>query len=104
MSLQTYQQRIDAELQLYEKPYWDPLSILARMTEEVGEVARIVNHTFGDKPKKVGEEHEPLEDELADVIYAAICLANSQKLDLDAAMERVIAKLSTRDKDRFKKK
>lgn len=104
MPLSDYQKRIDEELQQYEVPYWAPLSILARLTEEVGEVARIMNHSFGDKPKKNTEEHELLEDELADVIYAAICIANSQKLDLDQAMERAMNKLSTRDKDRFKKK
>ena len=102
--LKDYQQRIDDELQQYELPYWAPLSILARLTEEVGEVARIMNHQFGDKPKKPGEVHEPLEDELADVIYAAICIANSQGLDLDAAMQRVMRKMSTRDVGRFNKK
>lgn len=102
--LQDYQKQIDDELQQYEVPYWAPLSILARLTEEVGEVARILNHQYGDKPKKVGEDHELLEDELADVIYAAICIANSQGIDLDPAMQRAMNKLSTRDKDRFKKK
>lgn len=104
MSLSDYQQQIDDELQQYELPYWAPLSILARLTEEVGEVARIMNHQFGDKPKKNTEEHEALEDELADVIYAAICIANSQNLELDSAMQRAMAKLSTRDAGRFKKK
>ena len=91
-------------LQQYEKPYWSPLSILTRMAEEVGEVARIVNHKFGDKPKKATEEHEDLGDELADVIYAVICMANSQGIKLDEHLERAIAKLETRDKDRFVKK
>ena len=91
-------------LQKYEKPYWSPLSILTRMAEEVGEVARIVNHKFGDKPKKATEEHEDLGDELADVIYAVICMANSQGIELDEHLERAIAKLETRDKDRFAKK
>jgi NTP pyrophosphatase (non-canonical NTP hydrolase) len=87
-----------------KKPTEEPLSILARLTEEVGEVARIMNHQYGDKPKKPTEEHELLEDELADVIHAAICIANSQGLQLDPAMERVLSKLSTRDVGRFKKK
>ena len=104
MSLQAYQKQIDEMLQNYEKPYWSPLSILARMTEEVGEVARILNHQFGDKPKKNTEEHEDLADEISDVIYSCICLANSQGIDLDPAMEKVIAKLETRDVGRFKKK
>ena len=104
MSLQAYQKQIDDMLQQYEKPYWAPLSIMARMSEEVGEVARIINHKFGDKPKKPTEEHEDLADELADVIYSAICMANSQAIDLDPAMQKVIAKLETRDVGRFKKK
>ena len=104
MSLKIYQKRIDDMLQQYEKPYWSPLSILTRMAEEVGEVARIVNHKFGDKPKKATEEHEDLGDELADVIYAVICMANSQGIELDEHLERAISKLETRDKDRFAKK
>lgn len=104
MSLADYQKQIDDELQQYELPYWAPLSILARLTEEVGEVARILNHQYGDKPKKQGEEHEALEDELADVLYAVICLANSQGIDLDEPMQRSMAKLSTRDAGRFRKK
>lgn len=78
--------------------------MLARLSEEVGEVARIVNHKFGDKPKKATEEHEDLGDELADVIYTVICMANSQGIDLDEPMRRAIAKLETRDKGRFPKK
>lgn len=102
--LSGYQKRIDDELQQYELPYWAPLSILARLTEEVGEVARILNHQYGDKPKKPGEEHEELGDELADVIYACLCIANREGIELDEYMEKAMAKLSTRDKGRFKKK
>ena len=77
---------------------------MARLTEEAGEVARILNHQFGDKPKKDNEEHEDLADELADIIYTVICLANSQGIELDPALERAIAKLDTRDAGRFAKK
>ena len=104
MSLAEYQKWLDDTVQPYEKPYWSPLSILARLTEEVGEVARILNHQYGDKPKKPGEEHELLEDELADVIYAVLALANSQKISLDEPLKKAIAKLETRDSERFKKK
>lgn len=104
MSLQDYQLRIDKELTQYEKPYWEALSILARLTEEVGEVARILNHQYGDKPKKADEQHDHLGDELADVIYACICLANREQIQLDEHLEKAINKLSTRDKDRFKMK
>lgn len=104
MSLQDYQSQIDETLQPYAKPYWDPLSNLARLIEEVGEVARILNHQFGDKPKKPGEEHEMLEDELADVLYSVLCIANSQGISLDEPFKKAINKIKTRDSDRFEKK
>lgn len=104
MALNELQNQIDKTLQPYAKPYWDPLSNLARLVEEVGEVSRILNHKYGDKPKKVGEQHEDLADELCDVIYTVMCIANSQGIDLDEPMQKVIAKLETRDKDRFEKK
>ena len=104
MSLADYQKQVDDGVQQYAKPYWHPLSQLARIIEEVGEVARILNHEYGDKPKKPADVHEQLADEIADTMYSLICLANSQKIDLDPAMLRAINKLVTRDKDRFKKK
>lgn len=103
-SLHDLQKQIDEVLQGYEKPYWEPLSNVARLVEEVGEVARIINHQYGDKPKKADEKDDDLEDELADVLWSVICLANSQKVDLDAGMQRALDKLLVRDKDRFKKK
>jgi NTP pyrophosphatase (non-canonical NTP hydrolase) len=103
-TLKEYQKQINDTLKPYAKPYWAPLSQLARLSEETGEVARILNHKYGDKPKKVGEEHEDLADELADVIYTVLCMANSQGIDLDPALERAIAKLETRDAGRFAKK
>jgi NTP pyrophosphatase (non-canonical NTP hydrolase) len=99
-----YQKQIDDMLQQYEKPYWSPLSIMARMAEEVGEVARVVNHLHGDKPPKPGEPVGDLADELSDVLYTVICLANSQGISLDEPFQKSIAKLESRDVGRFKKK
>lgn len=104
MSLRAYQKQVDDGVQQYAKPYWEALSILARLSEEVGEVARILNAQYGDKPKKPNEEHEDLGDELADIIYAVICIANREGIELDPHMETAINKLLTRDKDRFEKK
>lgn len=104
MSLADYQEEVDDSLKGLAKPYWDPLSQLARITEEVGEAARILNHKYGDKPKKPDEVHAELEDELADIIHAVICLANGENIKLDPAMRRAIAKISTRDKARFERK
>jgi NTP pyrophosphatase (non-canonical NTP hydrolase) len=104
MSLAEYQKEVDDSLKPLAKPYWDPLSQLARIVEEVGEAARILNHRYGDKPKKPGEVHAELADELADIIHAVICLANSQDIELDPAMRRAIGKIKGRDKDRFERK
>lgn len=103
-SLTELQKEIDTLLQGYAKPYWSPLSNIARLTEEVGEVARIINHRYGDKPKKPTEKDDDLEDELADVLWSIICLANQEGVDLSAGMQRAIDKLLVRDKDRFEKK
>ncbi len=104
MPLKDYQRQIDEIVQVYEKPYWHPLSNLARLIEEVGEVSRILNHQFGDKPKKPDEDHEKLEDELADILFTVICIANSQGIELDEPLRKVMSKLESRDKDRFRKK
>ncbi|MGH7241175.1 MAG: nucleotide pyrophosphohydrolase [Candidatus Saccharimonadales bacterium] len=104
MTLREYQKQIDDILQGYEKPYWHPLSQLARMTEEVGEVARILNHQYGDKPKKASETPDDLSDELGDVLWTLICLANSEGVDLESTIQRSVEKLTVRDADRFEKK
>lgn len=103
-TLKDIQKQIDDILQGYEKPYWSPLSIMARLTEETGEVARILNHKYGDKPKKPTEKDDDLEDELADVLWTVILLANREGVDLDAGLQRAIDKLLVRDKDRFERK
>ena len=103
-SLDQLQKEIDELLQGYSKPYWAPLSILARLMEEVGEVARILNHDYGDKPKKPNEAPDDLEDELADVLWTLICLANSEGVSLEKGIKRSVDKLTVRDKDLFPKK
>jgi NTP pyrophosphatase (non-canonical NTP hydrolase) len=104
MTIQEYQKKLDAILQQYEKPYWEPLSQVARLAEEVGEAARILNHKYGDKPKKPGEPEDDLADELGDIMYTCVVIANSEGIDLEQAMTKAIDKLQVRDKDRFKKK
>jgi NTP pyrophosphatase (non-canonical NTP hydrolase) len=81
--------------------YWHPLSQLARLTEELGELARIVNHEFGEKPKKSDEATQDLALEIADIVYTLICLANSQGIDMQAGLEAVMAKYRARDADRY---
>ena len=104
MSLKKYQKQIDDWAQTLEKPYWHPLSQFARLSEEVGEVGRLLNHLYGDKPKKTDEAKQELPEELADVLFAVFCMANTHNIDLDEAMEAVMEKSVSRDAQRFKKK
>lgn len=81
--------------------YWPPLSLLARLTEETGEVAREYNHRFGAKRKKGSEGEADLAMELADVIFITLCMANEQGIDLEDAFERMFEKLRIRDAGRW---
>lgn len=82
--------------------YFDPMTNLAQLMEEVGEVARVLSRTHGEQSKKVGETLAALDDELADVMFVVICLANQSGIDLQAAMERNLAKKTKRDLTRHK--
>jgi len=81
--------------------YWDEMSLLARLTEEVGEVAREYNHRFGAKQKKSSEGDVALADELGDVLWLVLCMANQQEIDLQSAFLRTLDKLNVRDAGRF---
>src|ERR1043166_103753 len=104
MPIYDYQKQLDKMLQGYEKPYWESLSQLARLMEEIGELSRILNHKYGDKVKKATENPDDLEDELGDVIYTVLCIANREGINLDKAVQKALTKMETRDKDRFAKK
>lgn len=96
------QKAIDAWYKKERWPYWAPHVILARLVEEVGEFARVINRVYGPKKKKPGEAEHDLEDELGDILYSLACFANSHKLDLDKALMKSIKKSHSRDKNRFK--
>ena len=81
--------------------YWDEMSLLARLTEEVGELARAYNHHFGAKIKKPTENDGEIADELGDVLWLVLCMANQQGIDMENALEAVMTKLAVRDADRF---
>ena len=101
--IKNYQDEIDEFFKREGWSYWSPLSQMARLSEEVGEVARILNDMHGDKPKKSIETKQHLDEELADVIYTVLCLANSHDINMDDAMSSVFEKISIRDKGRFSK-
>ncbi len=84
--------------------YWEPLAQLARLTEEVGEVARELNHHYGPKQKKTTEAERALADELGDLLYIVIATANTVGVDLDAALRASLAKYTARDANRYTEK
>ncbi|MDE6477523.1 MAG: nucleotide pyrophosphohydrolase, partial [Mycoplasmoidaceae bacterium] len=88
----------------FEKPYFSPLSMLATMTEELGEVSRVINSLYGDKKKKEGEHLKDLEEELGDLLFTIICMANYHNISLNDAQELKLKKIYSRDNNRFKKK
>jgi len=95
------QERVDAWISQFEEGYWPPLSNLARLTEEVGELAREMNHRFGHKPKKADEPEQDLALELADVLFVLLVIANEQGIDLEKALAEVLEKYRVRDSDRW---
>jgi NTP pyrophosphatase (non-canonical NTP hydrolase) len=102
-TLQDIQHEIDTLIkEEWHSHYWAPLSSLARLTEEVGELAREVNHTYGEKPKKADEEQGNIAAEMGDILFILASLANSLDIDLDEAFEQVMAKYQRRDAQRWK--
>ncbi len=104
MSLTDAQHRVDAWIAQFEEGYFDPLTNLARLSEEVGELAREVNHRFGLKTKKKDEPDGDLAMEMADILFVVICMANREGIDLQAAFERMMVKVEGRDAERWTRK
>jgi NTP pyrophosphatase (non-canonical NTP hydrolase) len=102
--LSKYQQEVDDWMKTLEVGYWTPHEMLARATEEMGELARLINHQYGPKKKKTSESEQELGEEIADVIFAIVCIANAEGINLDEAFARVMDKCYGRDKERFEKK
>lgn len=101
MTIKEAQQQVDAWIKEYGVRYFSELTNMAILTEEVGEVARIMARQYGDQSSKAGEKDE-LADELADVMWVLMCIANQTGVDLTEALERNIEKKTSRDKERHK--
>ena len=99
MTIAEAQQRVDEWIKKYGVRYFSELTNMAILTEEVGEVARIMARTYGDQSTKPGEKTS-LADELADVMWVLICIANQTGIDLTEAFRRNLDKKTVRDKDR----
>jgi NTP pyrophosphatase (non-canonical NTP hydrolase) len=104
MPLSEAQRRVDAWISGFEEGYFHPLTNMARLSEEVGELAREINHRFGQKTKKSTEAEGDLGMEMADILFVIICMANREGIDLDEAFNRMMAKVEKRDDTRWTKK
>ncbi|MCD1260256.1 nucleotide pyrophosphohydrolase [Paenibacillus athensensis] len=102
-TLNDLQKEVDAYISQFKEGYFSPLAMLARMSEEVGELAREVNHRFGEKPKKQSEADNSIELELGDILFITICFANSLGIDLTEAHDKIMHKFNTRDANRWTK-
>ena len=101
MEIRDLQQRVDEWIKSYGVRYFSELTNMAILTEEVGELARVMARRYGDQSFKEGEKHD-LSDEMADVLWVLICLANQTGVDLTEAFQRNLEKKTNRDKERHK--
>ena len=101
MTLEEAQQQVDHWIKTYGVRYFSELTNMAVLTEEVGELARIMARTYGDQSFKSGEKND-LSDEMADVLWVLICLANQTGVDLSTAFKKNLEKKTNRDKERHK--
>ena len=102
MTLKTVQNDVDGWIQKYTPGYFSPLMMIARLTEELGELSRAVSYQIGEKRPKPGEDPGSVADEIGDVLFVLVCLANSMGLDLHEIHRQEMKKLYERDSTRWK--
>src|SRR5580765_1442608 len=100
MTLQEAQQHVDQWIKTTGVRYFSELTNMAILTEEVGEVARLMSRIYGDQSFKETDKNNKLSDELADVLWVVICIANQTGVDLTAALEKNFDKKNLRDAER----
>ncbi|MDP4665202.1 MAG: nucleotide pyrophosphohydrolase [Flavobacteriaceae bacterium] len=91
---------VDTWIKEHGVRYFDPLTNMAQLTEEVGEVARIIARRYGEQSEKPSDKAKDLGEELADVVFVVLCLANQTGIDLQAAFDKKLEIKTTRDHDR----
>ncbi|UYZ59248.1 nucleotide pyrophosphohydrolase [Hymenobacter latericus] len=102
MTIEEAQQTVDQWIQTTGVRYFNELTNMAMLTEEVGEVARIIARQYGEQSFKPSDRDKVLADELADVLFVVICLANQTGVNLTEALQRNLEKKTQRDADRHK--
>jgi NTP pyrophosphatase (non-canonical NTP hydrolase) len=100
MTIQEAQQQVDQWIKTNGVRYFNELTNMAMLTEEVGEVARIIARRYGEQSEKDSDKNKDLGDEMADVLWVLICLANQTGIDLTSALQKNLEKKTSRDKDR----
>jgi len=103
-TLHELQMDVDQYISQFKEGYFEPMEMLARLTEELGELSREVQHVYGTKKKKQTEAEKSLEEEVGDLLFVLVCFANSQKIELDQALTSVIEKFNVRDRNRWTRK
>ncbi len=98
------QSEVDRWINKHKCSYWGQHEIFARLVEETGELAREINHKHGPKKKKSSEREGGMEEELGDILFTLICIANKEEIDLKSSFEKAMAKCYERDRDRYEKK
>lgn len=104
MDLRDAQKQVDQYISQFKLGYFPPLVNLARLVEEVGELAREMNHQFGPKTKKTEEPEGEISLELGDILFVLVVLSNQLGIDLQEALERTISKYQVRDAERWERK
>jgi NTP pyrophosphatase (non-canonical NTP hydrolase) len=102
MTIKESQKLVDDWINEYGVRYFNELTNMAQLTEEVGEVARIIARRYGEQSEKESDKDKDLGDELADVLWVVICLANQTGIDLEQALQRNLDKKTKRDNTRHK--
>ncbi len=102
MTLENAQQQVDEWIKIHGVRYFNELTNMAMLTEEVGEVARIIARRYGEQSEKESDKNKDLGDEMADVLFVLICLANQTGVNLTEALQKNLDKKTNRDKDRHK--
>ena len=102
MEIAEAQKKVDEWIKTYGVRYFSELTNMALLTEEVGELARIVARKYGEQSFKAGEDDTRLADEMADVLFVLICMANQTGVDLETALKNNLDKKTNRDKTRHK--
>ena len=100
MNLKNAQQEVDNWINEHGVRYFNELTNMAQLTEEVGEVARIIARRYGEQSEKESDKNKDLGEELADVVFVVLCLANQTGINLQEAFDKKLALKSNRDKDR----